>query len=418
MTVNHASIIEKELTLDEVVEKYTDIPRLIIIKIDVQRRGVHYTDKALEKLDPSRHQIRGAALFGSRDNKLTPLPESLILRDGTTVLTDPTPLENNPYVVDYEDDRLVLKDNGKVIEEVEFWPKPDFYGKKTASGKPMEHIVTARPQRLQVMPSSYCHFWDNDHGCKYCDIVNHLKHQKAELGVPAKLNPKEVGEVIGEALKQQGRFSGICLTAGSDTRGKEPFDEEVEYYIELLKHIGQNFKTKKFPSQLIATAFTEKQLKRLYDETGLMGYTADIEVLNEELFIWICPGKAEWIGYKEWKNRLVRAVDVFGRGNVNTGIVAGVELAKPYGYKSEDEALKYTLEEAEDLASKGVSTIYMVWIPRPQSYLHDQKNASLEYYVRLAKGLHELRKKYSLGIDFDDYRRCGNHPDGDLTRIL
>jgi hypothetical protein len=80
--------------------------------------------------------------------------------------------------------------------------------------------------------------------------------------------------------------------------------------------------------------------------------------------------------------------------------------------------LKYTLEEAEDLASKGVSTIYMVWIPRPQSYFHDQKNASLEYYVRLAKGLHELRKKYSLGIDFDDYRRCGNHPDGDLTRIL
>ena len=50
MTVKHASIIEKELTLDEVVEKYTDIPRLIVIKIDVQRRGVHYTDKALEKI--------------------------------------------------------------------------------------------------------------------------------------------------------------------------------------------------------------------------------------------------------------------------------------------------------------------------------------------------------------------------------
>jgi hypothetical protein len=307
MTVNYASIINKDLTLDEVVEKYTDIPRLIIIKIDVQRRGVHYTDKALEKLDPSRHQIRGAALFGSRDNKLTPLPESLILRDGTTVLTDPTPLENNPYVVDYEDDRLVLKDNGKVIEEVEFWPKPDFYGKKTASGKPMEHIVTARPQRLQVMPSSYCHFWDNGHGCKYCDIVNHLKHQKAELGVPAKLNLKR-WRGYWRSLKHRDDFSGIGLTAGIRHKGQEPFDEEVEYYIELLKHIGQNFKTKKFPSQLIATAFTEKQLKRLYDETGLMGYTADIEVLNEDLFNWICPGKAEWIGYNEWKNRLVELI--------------------------------------------------------------------------------------------------------------
>lgn len=406
------------LTLDEVVEKYPDVPRLIAIKIDVQRRGVHYTDRALSRLNKESHQLRGATLFGSRDAKITPLPESLILRDGTTVLTDPTPVEQNPYIVDFVDGRLILADRGEPVEEVEYWSKPDYYGKKTASGKAMEHLVTARPQRLQVMPSSYCHFWTNDHGCKYCDIVNHLKHQKSELGVPAKLNPKEVGEVIREALKQPGRFSSICLTAGSDTRGAEPFDEEVEYYVELLKAIGENFKTKKFPSQLIATAFDQRQLEKLHNETGLMGYTADIEVLNEELFNWICPGKAEWIGYREWKNRLIRAVDVFGRGNVNTGIVAGVELAKPRGFQNENDALKATLEEAEELAANGVSTIFMVWIPRPRSYFHDQTNASLEYYVLLARGLHQLRKKYVLGIDFDDYRRCGNHPDGDLTRIV
>lgn len=406
------------LTLDEVVEKYPDVPRLIAIKIDVQRRGVHYTDRALSRLDNEAHQLRGATLFGSRDAKFSPLPESLLLRDGTTILTDPTPIEQNPYVVDVVEGRLVLTDADKPLEEVEYWPKPDYYGKKTTSGKAMEYIVTARPQRLQVMPSSYCHFWTNDHGCKYCDIVNHLKHQKSELGVPTKLNPKEVSEVIREALQQPGRFSSICLTAGSDTRGSEPFDEEVNYYVQLLQVIGENFKTKKFPSQLIATAFTPKQLEKIYNETGLMGYTADIEVLNEKLFNWICPGKAEWIGYREWKNRLIEAVAIFGRGNVNTGIVAGVEFAKPHGFSSENAALKATLEEAEELAANGVSTIYMVWIPRPRSYFHDQKNASLEYYVALARGLHQLRKKYALGIDFDDYRRCGNHPDGDLTRIM
>lgn len=192
----------------------------------------------------------------------------------------------------------------------------------------------------------------------------------------------------------------------------------MDYYIEILKAIGENFKVRRFPSQLISTAFSEKQLGRLYEETGLTSYTADIEVLNEEKFNWICPGKAEWIGYREWKNRLVRAVDVFGRGNVNTGIVGGVELAKPYGFKSEEEALKATLEEAEELAASGVSTVYMVWMPRPQSHFHDQRNASLEYYVRLARGLHDLRKKYRLSVDFDDYRRCGNHPDSDLSRLM
>ncbi|MFZ4859064.1 MAG: radical SAM protein [Desulfuromonadaceae bacterium] len=409
---------KREPDLGEIIARYPDIPPLIITKIDVQRRGVHYTDRALTVMDAARHQQRSAALFGSRDAKLTPLPESLLFRDGTTVLTDPTPVEENPYHVDFLDGLLVITDGRKVVEEVEYWPVPDFFDKQTSSGTPMKFVVTARPQRLNVMPSSYCHFWTNDKGCKYCDIVNYLKHEKSELKVPAKLSPNDVKETIGEALKQPGRFSTICLTAGSDTRGAAPFDEEVDSYIRLLQAIGENFSSKKFPSQLIATAFTEKQLARLYEETGLMSYTADIEVLNEKIFNWICPGKAEWVGYKEWQQRLIRAVDIFGRGNVNTGIVGGVELARPHGFTSEDEALKHTLEEAEYLASNGVSTVSMVWVVRPKSYFHDQKNASLDYYVRLARGLQALRLKYDLAMDFDDYRRCGNHPDSDLLRLV
>ena len=38
---------ERELSLIDVVAKYPEVPRLIIVKIDAQRRGVHYTDRAL-----------------------------------------------------------------------------------------------------------------------------------------------------------------------------------------------------------------------------------------------------------------------------------------------------------------------------------------------------------------------------------
>ena len=81
-------------------------------------------------------------------------------------------------------------------------------------------------------------------------------------------------------------------------KGDELFDLEVDFYIELLQAIGELFKTKKFPSQLIASAFNEKQLARLYAETGLTSYTSDLEVLNEDLFNWICPGKAKHVGYQ------------------------------------------------------------------------------------------------------------------------
>ena len=406
-----------ELSLDEVVAKYPEIPRQIAIKIDVQRRGVHYTERALSVVDPNIHQLRATELFGSRDASLTPLPESLLLADGTTILTDPTPVSSDPYHVDYRDGRLVLVDQDQIIAEVEYWPKPEFYNHVTSSGVPMNFVAIGRPQRLCISPASYCHFWKNDKGCRYCDIVPQFAQQKKEIGFYSKINPHDVSETVRQALKEPGRFTSICLTAGSNTQGAEPFDAEVDFYIELLQAIGENFKTPRFPSQLIATAFTEKQLIRLYENTGLMSYTADLEVLDEDLFNWICPGKAEWVGYREWKNRLKQAVAIFGRGNVNTGLVAGVELVPPYGYTDYDAALNHVLEEAEELAEIGVSTVYVVWVPRPGSYFRDHQNAPLEYYVRLALGLQAIRKKYQLTVDFDDYRRCGNHPDSDLARI-
>lgn len=418
MSVSIAIDKAQQLSYKEVVQKYPEVPPLIILKTDVQRRGVHYTDETLKNIDSSIYQMRSPYIFGSRDSKLTPVPESLLLRDGTSIIVDPTPIEQDPYIVDFVEGKFVLVDHGEIIEEVDLWEKPKFYDKKTSSGIVMSHIISARPQRINIFQSGFCHFWANDKGCRYCDIVSHFKQQRAELGIPSKLTPQDVSETIKEVLKEPGRFTGICLTSGSDTRGAEVFDQEVDFYIELLQAIGENFPTKKFPSQLIGTAFNEKQLARLYEETGLMSYTSDLEVLNERLFNWICPGKAEWVGYQEWKNRLIRAVDIFGRGAVSTGIVGGVETAKPYGFTSEDEALKSTLEEAEDLVSKGVNAVYIVWVPKPGSYFKDQKNPSLDYFVRLAKGLHNLRVKYNLPVDYDDYRRCGNHPDTDLSRLL
>lgn len=408
----------EDLSLDEVIEKYPEIPRLIVIKTDVQRRGVHYTDAALTAVDETLHQTGGTHIFGTRDGILTQRPESLLLRDGTSIITTPTPLEDGPYMVDLREGKLVLVDNGETIEEVEYWHKPAYYDKRTSSGIIMQHVVSARPQRLYIMAERFCHFWKNGHGCKFCDIVNNLKQQRAEIGLPTRIKPADVTETIEEALREPGRFSAVCLTSGSNPNGAEPFDKEVQYYIDLLKAIGEAFAAPKFPSQLISTAFTEKQLEKLYTETGLLSYTADIEVLDEAAFNWICPGKAEWIGYREWKRRLVRAVNVFGRGMVNSCIVAGAETAKPHGFASEDEALRATLSDAESLAEHGVGTVFTVWIPRPGSFFGGQKNPSLEYYVRLTKGLHEQQIKYNLGLDFDDFRRCGNHPNSDLARIL
>lgn len=413
---------KKEPGLDDIIKKYPELPKTFILKVDVQRRGVIYTEKAKQLLDPDIHQIQkiNGSSAGSMSISKDYVPVGLSLKDGSFLISgydfDFTKSQRDPYVVDEDNGKVYITDNGEVLEEVGFWEKPDYYDKTASNGMPMYTYATARPQRLDINMSAYCHFWDKPgEGCKYCPFTpNYKKSGRTNERHDTKL----IAETVKEALKQKGRFSSILLTGGSVLSGKEILDDEVDGYIELLQIIGENFESgKRFPSQLIATAFNERQLERLYSKTGLMTYTADLEILNKDKFNWICEGKAKHIGFDEWKRRLYVAVDIFGRGNVNSGCVLGCELAQPNGFKTEDEAYEAVVETATELAEHGVGLGANVWRAAPNSILQNQKTPSLDYFIKTFKTFDELHHKYQLGKYIDDYRRCGMHPGNDLVRI-
>lgn len=413
---------KKEPGLKDVIKKYSELPQTFILKVDVQRRGIIYTESAKALLNPDIHQIQqingrnGGGMTLSKDYA----PVGLSLKDGSLLISgydfDLSKMQRDPYVVDAINGKPYITDDGEVFEEVSFWEKPDFYDKKASNGIPMYTYATARPQRLDINMSAYCHFWDKPgEGCKYCPFTpNYKKSGRTN----ERHDPQLIAETVKEALKQKGRFSAILLTGGSVLSGKEVLDDEVDGYIELLQLIGENFEQgKRFPSQLIATAFNEKQLERLYNKTGLMTYTADLEILNEEKFNWICEGKAKHVGFQEWKRRLYVAVDIFGRGNVNSGCVLGCELAQPNGFVTEDEAYSAVVETATELAEHGVGLGANVWRAASNSILQNQKTPTLDYFIKTYKAFDELHHKYQLGKYIDDYRRCGMHPGNDLVRI-
>ena len=408
---------EEELSYREVAKKYPDISRFVILKTDLQRRGVIYTDAALQLFDPEKYSVASSCLFSNDEGYK---PTGLILRDGTSVVlhdTGESRQHRAPYVVDAVNGKLYITDQDEIIEEVDFWEKADYFDKVTSKGNHMWSLVSNRPQRIDITGSWFCHFWDTPGcGCKYCPMgaQGGEKKKKGQLLVS---DPDEIVEVLREAFKQKGRFTNVMITSGSILSGEQLLDDELNYHIELLQKIGTLFREKRFPSQLIGTAYNRQQLERLYEETGLMSYTTDIEVLNETAFRKLCPGKDQFIGYEEWKKRLKDAADIFGRGHVNTGIVTGTELAEGIGFKTEDAAFAATSEEVEELAEAGVGVAITVWQPSPVSILKNAKNPSLEYYVRVTKEYERIRQKYDLPVDYDDYRRCGNHPNTDLARL-
>lgn len=406
---------KKEESFREIIKKYPEISPFIITQLDVQRRGVTFTSAALDRVDPNIHQTRP---LGERL-----APDSLLLRDGTSIVTnftfatsDGTISGRDPYLVDVVDGKIVLTDNGDIIDEIIYWEKPEYYDKVTSFGNKMGTVIRARPQRFHLDVNHYCHFWDvGGEGCKYCGIGAEGHKYKGASNEHA--NYDEIREVMQELVKEKGRFTGFILTGGSVLSGKELCDDELEQYIQTMHAIGSVFSAKKFPSQINSTALNVRQLERLYNETGLTSYTTDLEVFDEEVHKWVCPGKARLIPFKEWKKRLYDAVPIFGKGQVNTGIVSGVELAEPNGFKSEAEAIARNLETAEELTSHGVGLKHDVWNVVPNSIFKNQSTPSLDYYVQITKGFYELNLKYGINTEMDDYRKCSMHANINHDRI-
>ncbi len=409
---------QQELSLDEVLRKYPDVPRIWALKVDVQRRGVVYTQAAKDRIDPRIHQVNTGtvALFRTTQDYT---PESLILRDGSCLITNfdlnKDSIHRDPYIIDVIDDHIYITDQGEPLEEVWYWEKPDFYDQKASNGEYFNRYIQARPQRIDINLYQYCHFWDQPgEGCKYCPMSPSFKMRHATV---EREETKYIAEAVKAAVKQQGRFSAILVTGGSKLSGEYLFEDELNEYIDLLQAILGDFEADRVPSQLISSAFDERQLERLYRETKLMTYTTDIEVLDKEKFEWICPGKAKHVGYEEWKRRLIAAVDVFGKGNVSSGVVLGTELASPRGFVTEDEAYEHVIEEAEDIISHGIALAANVWRTAPGAIFQRQKNPSLEYFVRTYREFDRLAHHYGVNPYTDDYRRCGAHPGMDLLRI-
>jgi hypothetical protein len=393
----------KEISFKDIANRYPDFPRFIIFKLELYRRGIVCTDRILERM---------------RKNVMLPL----LLRDGSSVLSVLGGLGVageyllDPYKIDLLDGKVGIFDGEEFVDEADFSPEPEFYGKKTSRGTPMQEVASARPQRLDIWAHRFCDFWKGGNQCKFCGVNALFRDRIASTG-EISLDPQDVYETVHEALKEPGRFSQITLTGGANQGEDGTFDSETELYIKLLQAIAKNFSSKRFPSQLLSCGLSKKQLKRIHSETGLLSYCPDIEVWDKGRFAWICPGKEKFIGWDGYVRSMLDAVEIFGPGKVYTNIVAGCEMAEPHGFKTEDEALKSNFEGCEYLAKHGVSMMSLVWRPARASLFHRQKQPSLDYYVRLVKGLRDIRAAYGLEVHSDDYKHCGNHADSDLGRI-
>lgn len=412
---------EQQLDREECIKQYPDVSRFVILKIDTALRGIHFTENAIEraretnsllKIDGDKFKISG-----------------LIFKDGTSALglegvqgRFPKIIRGArgaPYILDIIDDKLMLLDGKETLEECFFKSKPEYYGKKTSRGTPMDEIG-GTGQVLNIGGSfGICQFWVEKIPCKYCNGIGSGLPRETRKGGNSPEYLQDVYETIIEALKEKGRWTGFSAGGGSQPHSdNSPYEKEVDEYIKSINVVKKIFGSKKAPIRLVSSAFPEDQLLRL-KEAGATAYEPHIEVWDEKIFKWLCPGKAKYYGRDYWINSAIKAVDIFGKGNVCTQIVGGAEFAGPYGFKNIDDAIKSNLDGVEFYAKHGVALTLHILRVGQTSYFSRIKHiaAPLEYYVRMSQGIRDIRRSYRIGSDFHDYRRQGLHPDLDLSRI-
>ena len=93
------------------------------------------------------------------------------------------------------------------------------------------------------------------------------------------------------------------------------------------------------------------------------------------------------------------AVEIFGRGNVGTDLVAGVEVAAPDGFAREEEGLESTINGFNWLCRHDIRPSFSPWTVAPGSRWEERETPETPYSLRLGWELYQLHKKYELTYD-------------------
>jgi hypothetical protein len=248
----------------------------------------------------------------------------------------------------------------------------------------------------------FCQFSGKESECKFCDINKHIQRKRADGTRNNEYKSTKILEKIGVVAKEiffdieqpvEDRALAVLITGGSIIEKVDDRDEN-EFYLDHVANIRKNIGYR-WPLILQTLAKSKSECKKFRD-TGVNVHCANIEVWDEKLFKWICPGKESTIGRDKWHHRVMESVDIFGEGNVTPNFITGVEMAQPYGFSDVSSAVKSTTAGIEFLMAHGVIPKFDTWNITPWSRLAGNKPPPLEYYIRIDQAWYEIWSKYNL----------------------
>ncbi len=399
--------------LEEFFKRFPDMPRECIVKEDVLRLGTRFSEAALEATPGCR--VKSYRLFSYDSLKLDEMqrqeaqrvPEDMRFIGGPyglrrTVFATRY-FHDSPYIVDVVDGQLVLKDelSGQVVANVEYPPAPRYYSYEFDDGTLYRDVVPMVWDHVAFITAfRYCQHWGPKEECRFCDINSNARQLKKAGKLTLSATFKDVNKVrkVMETIyKEQTdpdyKLVNFVVSGGTITKTLEGKSED-EFFMEYVRAVREVVPRR--ITCVLPTVVKTKDVMKQYWDLGVDAHNPDLEVWDKDLFKALCPGKDRLIGWENWVRMTIEEVDILGEGAVNPNFVCGVEMCKPYGFKTVDEAVKSTTEGLEYFMKYGVLPRFVNWAREWGSYLKDQPPVPLEFFVRIVRAHYELWRKYRL----------------------
>jgi len=294
------------------------------LSLELTEKGIFYNAEDIKRIQAKTGAV---SQFGRRDG----LP-GFHLPHGNTASGNFTRF--TPYSVVVEDEKPVLYNEKTPIGEIVFQTSHPASEQLLSTGEKVRDILNINPQGgLHVMYSNECALKDRGEDCLFCAF-----NERAKDGETNKVllkSPRQVAEAY-DIARQAGVANHFRITGGF-----VPERRELEYYIDVAEAIREKYES--FNGVAVIGAPADLSVLPKYKEAGFSNISTNIEVWDKNLFAVMCPGKEKRNGgWRHWIDSLEASVEIFGKGNVHSTIVGGLEIKES------------TLEGIEFFASKGI----------------------------------------------------------------
>ena len=253
------------------------------------------------------------------------------------------PAFDSPYVVEApgEDGQARVLKDGALIAQVSFPSRPHFYDLSTADGVPYNQIAQlhSRDVLATTVLQTCIRYESRKKTCKFCAIGQSL----AAGRTIAHKTPAQLAEVAKAAVELDGVKHMVMTTgtpAGKDRGALVLMDsaEAIRAAVDL-------------PLQGQCEPPEDNAWHQRMKDAGIDSLGMHLEVVTPALRHEIMPGKAT-VPLEKYFDSFAAAVEVFGRGQVSTYILAGL-----------GDTAEAILEISEKLTGMGVYPFVVPFVP-------------------------------------------------------